>query len=189
MEARNLISTITALLIGIPVAVHAAPSFTVCYGFECGRQQQVSLTPSQWQGIRAIFTPPAADAGLERALIRRAIAQMETLAGASTGTWMDKGGNTAGSGQPKQMDCIDESTNTTTYLSLIQQDGLLQWHEVAERARRAKWILDVHWTAVIREKASGHFYAVDSWFLDNGEPPYIQRLEDWKAKKKIEQPV
>ena len=192
MEARNLISTITALLIGIPAVVYAAPpsmapsSFTVCYGFECGRHQQVSLTPSQWQDIRAIFTPPAADAEQERALIRRAIAQMETLVGTLTGTWRDKGGNTAGSGQPKQMDCIDESTNTTTYLSLFQQDGLLNWHEATERSSRARWILDIHWTGVIRETASGQLYAVDSWFLDNGEPPYIQRLDDWKAKKKVE---
>ncbi len=185
-------SSIAALLLSVSAIAYAAPpsrapdSFTICYGFDCSRRQQVGLTPSQWQDIREIFTPPAADAEQERALIRHAIAHMETLVGVLTGTWMDKGGNTAGSGQPKQMDCIDESTNTTTYLSLFRQDGLLAWHEVAERASRAKWILDIHWTGVIREPASGQSYAVDSWFLDNGEPPYIQRLEEWKAKKRIE---
>jgi hypothetical protein len=38
-----------------------------------------------------------------------------------------------------------------------------------------------HTTAVIEETASGDRYAVDSWFLDNGQPPYIARLEVWKA--------
>lgn len=157
--------------------------FPVCYSHECGRQQFVRLSDRQWQATRALFTPDATSAAAERAMIRRAIAQLEQFTGVLAGTSADRGGNVAGAGLPGQMDCIDESINTTTYLGLLQQDGLLHWHEVQERERRSKWVLDVHWTAVIRETASRQRWAVDSWFLDNGEPPYIQRLEDWLDKE------
>jgi len=155
----------------------------VCYNFECSRQQFVWLSDQQWQSTRALFSPAATSAAEERAMIRRAIAQLEDLTGVLAGTSADRGGNLEGAGLPGQMDCIDESTNTTTYLSLLQQDGLLRWHTLQERARRSKWVLDVHWTSVIRETTSGQRWAVDSWFLDNGEPPYIQRLEDWLDKQ------
>lgn len=176
------------LLGAIPVcsAQTAAPAldgFPVCYGHECSRQQFVRLNDQQWQVIRALFLPAAASATEERGMIRRAIAQMEDFAGVLAGTSGDRGGNVAGAGMPGQMDCIDESVNTTTYLTLLQQDGLLRWHEVQERVRRSKWVLDVHWTAVMHETAGGQSYAVDAWFLDNGEPPYIQRLEDWLDKQ------
>lgn len=175
------------LLIGAPFTAHADAEpmpipVTVCYGFECGTRQDVQLSLAQWSEIRELFTPNASSAEHERNMMRAAIAKMEDFTGVLMGS-ADLGGNAAGSGLPKQMDCIDESTNTTAYINLLQQNGLLIWHEVAERRRRSKWILDVHWTAVIREKSSGQYYAVDSWHLDNGKPPYIQRLEDWQAKK------
>lgn len=164
-------------------AAPALDGFPVCYNFECSRQKTVKLDAQQWQTIRALFTPAAASSAEERAMIRRAIAQMEVFAGVLTGTSGELGGNVAGAGLPGQMDCIDESTNTTTYLTLLQQNGLLSWHQVRERAQRDKWIIDIHWTAVMRDTDSGQLYAVDSWFLDNGQPPYIQRLEDWLDKK------
>lgn len=172
----------------IPVcgAQTAAPTpdgFPVCYSHECSRQQFVRLDDQQWQATRALFSPAATSAAEERAMIRRAIAQLEQFAGVLAGTSAERGGNIAGAGLPGQMDCIDESTNTTTYLSLLQQDGLLHWHTLQEPGRRSKWVLDVHWAAVISETASGQRWAVDSWFLDNGEPPYIQRLEDWLDKE------
>ncbi|MDO9372365.1 MAG: hypothetical protein Q7U07_07245 [Gammaproteobacteria bacterium] len=161
----------------------ALDGFPVCYNFECSRQETVTLDAQQRQAMRALFTPAAASAAEERAMIRRAIAQMEVFAGVLAGTSGELGGNVAGAGRPGQMDCIDESSNTTTYLTLLQQDDLLRWHQVQPRAQRDKWIIDIHWTAVIRDTDSGQLYAVDSWFLDNGQPPYIQRLEDWLDKK------
>lgn len=171
------------MLLGGGEAWAAPVTFTVCSGYECKQRDQVTLSDNQWQDIRALFTPAPASAGEERAMLRRAVARMEQMAGAQSGTYADLGGNVAGSGTPGQMDCIDESTNTTAYLELFRQDGLLRWHEVRERAQRDKWIIDVHWTAVIRDIHSGQRYAVDSWFLDNGQPPYIQKLEDWLDKK------
>ncbi|MET0092598.1 MAG: hypothetical protein ABW120_03625, partial [Sedimenticola sp.] len=80
------------------------------------------------------------------------------------------------------LDCIAESLNTTTYLKLMEDDGLLQWHQVLERKKRSIGFFAVHWTAVIREKTSRQKYAVDSWFLENGKPPVIQTIEEWKKR-------
>jgi hypothetical protein len=86
------------------------------------------------------------------------------------------------------MDCVDESTNTTTYLTMLLKDGLLKWHNVEDRATRGFFIFGwPHTTAVIRDTVTGQLYVVDSWFLDNGQPPYIQKLEDWRDKKDFDE--
>ena len=180
METRALI-TIAALCSAVPAA--AGVEFPVCYDYSCKSTQLVNLDISRWGQVREVFEPGALTARHERQQLRHAVALMESLVGPITGTDADRGGNVEGSGTPGQMDCIDESTNTWTYLKLFQENGFLRWHETAERTKRSKWIIDVHWTAVIRERATGQQYAVDSWFDDNGKPPVIQRLEDWLAKK------
>mgnify|MGYP001174115540 CR=1 FL=1 len=159
---------------------------TVCHGNGCRDLGYVSLTPQQWQDLRAIFHPLARNSEEERERLRSAVALMERFVGADTGTWRDKGG-TFNSGEG-QMDCIDESINTTLYLTMFQRFGLMREHRVEDRATRG-WFLTgwPHTTAVISEpKASvqngpGRLWAVDSWFLDNGEPPFILPLETWRS--------
>ena len=79
------------------------------------------------------------------------------------------------------MDCVDEANNSTVYLSMLQNDGLLLWHRVGPRISRGlSRMLPPHFTATIVEDESGARFAVDSWFRDNGEPPYIVSLPDWR---------
>ena len=68
----------------------------------------------------------------------------------------------------------------------MSEDGLIQWHEVEDRKLRHPWILDLHWSAVIRDRRTGKRYAVDSWFLDNGQKPFIQPLDEWLAGRRFE---
>lgn len=163
-------------------AALAAPRVDVCWDYGCDRQATVEIPDAGWQRIRSLFTRPAADPASERARIARAIALFETATGRMIGTEADLGGNRAGSGRDFQMDCIDESRNTDTYLHVLEDHALLHWHDVVERRKRAPWILDQHWTAVVRERDAGSYWAVDSWFLDNGKRPYIQPLEAWLEK-------
>jgi len=145
----------------------------------------VTLSNEQWQTVRKLFVPNASPAE-ERENIRLAIAILEDTVGHITGTWRDLAGNTAGAGQPGQLDCISESKNTDTYLHLLADDGLLKWHRVGQRQVRHPLIFNTHWTAVIVEQGDGEQYAVDSWFLDNGQPPYIQPLDDWLAGRSMD---
>ena len=156
--------------------------YSVCFDHSCATVVTDSLSKTEWQRVTAPLRSPVATAGGERAAISRSMAIFETVVGRHTGTSGDKGRNIAGFGQPGQLDCIDESTNTTTYLRLLEQDGLLRHHRVAERATRFGLFVGMpHSTAVIEELGSGNRYVVDSWFYDNGKPPHIVRLEDWRA--------
>lgn len=160
--------------------------FTVCHGNGCLDLGYVSLTTEQWQEIRQQFLPLALNAAEERERLRKAIALMEKFVGNPTGTWRDKGGTF--NGGEGQMDCIDESINTSLYLLMFQKFGLMRLHSVEDRATRG-WFLGgwPHTTAVVSEvvdmptEGGGRLWAVDSWFLDNGFPPYILPLETWKA--------
>lgn len=164
----------------------APDGLTVCHGNGCAILSHVVLAPAQWQDLRRIFHPLAETAGEERERLRAAIGRMETFVGAATGTWRDKGGTF--NGGEGQQDCIDESINTTLYLKMLQKYGLMRKHRVEDRATRG-WFVGgwPHTTAVISEMdasgadAGGTHWAVDSWFLDNGEPPYIVPLEQWKS--------
>lgn len=160
--------------------------FTVCHDNGCSSLGHVSLTPDQWQALRGLFHPLARNAAEEREILRQAIALMEKIVGVATGTSSDKGGTF--NGGDGQMDCIDESINTTLYLTMFQNFGLMREHKVEDRATRG-WFIGgwphttavISETAVLREGGSRQLWAVDSWFLDNGEPPFILPLEKWKS--------
>ena len=182
MELVRSVGIAWLCLCCLPAAtVVASPdqkTFFSCTDYHCDTGRMVTLTVSQWQSVRDLFSTNASPAE-ERENIRQSIALLENTVGAITGTWRDLAGNVAGSGQPGQLDCISESKNTTTYLHLLFDDGLLKWHDIGERVVRHPLIFNVHWTAVIVERSNGERFAVDSWFQDNGQPPYIQPLRDW----------
>ena len=113
---------------------------------------------------------------------------LEYFVGKRTPSYKDKGltSNALEVGWPGQQDCIDETTNTTTYLILLHKHGLLTWHEVGRPLYRNFWykfFMDPHFSAHLVETDSGQSYAVDSWFLDNGQPPYVATREDWLSKQ------
>ncbi len=109
---------------------------------------------------------------------------MEFFSGAISGTEKDKAGNYHEKEPLYQLDCIDESTNTMQYLNALEQKGWLHWHRVGGKQRRIRFIW-AHWTAVIEQLDNGEKYAVDSWYRDNGEPPYVQRLTEWQRRSRF----
>lgn len=156
--------------------------FSVCHDHTCQKVVTSSLSLSEWNEITSPLQPALFTAGDERAAIASVVSNIEIVVGERTGTHADKGGNIKGFWQSGQMDCIDESTNTTTYLTMLFENGLLQHHSVADRATRFGIFAGApHTTAVIRETASGKLFAVDSWFFDNGELPAIVEIQQWKA--------
>ena len=157
--------------------------FTICHGFGCTFHSEVTFSDMDWAQVMAAFDPPAREPAGERRQIGQAVAVFEQLVGRKTGTDTDKGGLThIVGGNPTQLDCIDETTNTTTYLTLLQDRGVLRWHRAGQAASRG-FFLDGRWhheTAVLLELASGTEFAIDSWFEDNGKPPLIVPLEQWQ---------
>ena len=196
MCSDSLFRTVVLLLVclsAVPVAAdtHTKPDiikqpvpdrFSICYDHSCASVETVSVNKDEWRRAIAPLSRVAKSAPDERAAIADSVAVFEEIIGERLGTSVDRGGNLAGLGKPKQLDCIDESTNTNTYLQMLEQEGLLTYHTVMDRSTRFGIFVGMpHTTAVIRENDTGVRYAVDSWFFDNGQPPYIVELEAWKS--------
>lgn len=175
------------------VAGASRGSFTLCHGHGCRLRTQLGLNEAEWSPVAELFAEPAARAAVERDRIAVAIGLLEAATGRKAGTSRDVGGtlNAFGvssggaTGFDDQFDCFDETTNTSTYLSLLAQAGYLQWHRIDGWAGRGSLIGAGGWphqTAVIVERQSGRAYAVDSWFEDNGHPAHIVPLDEWYAE-------
>lgn len=153
----------------------------ICQGGGCAKLSHTALTQAEWDQVASIFSPMPDSAHGERVLIAKAIAKFESLVGQKIGTANDKAGTFKNSQYTGQQDCNDEAINTTTYMRLLVQAGLVKWHTVEDtRTRHFFFSGWPHTTAVIRQLGSQALYAVDSWFFDNGQPATIVPFELWK---------
>jgi len=157
-------------------------SFSHCRGYGCKIvETNIKLSDKDWKQIRKLFKPPPKSAEDERQRIVRAIGLFEEKVGALTGTAEDVEGTYHKLGR-FQHDCVDESVNTTIYLSLLDQQGLLRFHSVSTPTARVPPLslrLGPHQTAVVQEKDTGTRHAIDSWFHDNGHPAETVPIDQW----------
>lgn len=155
--------------------------FTFCWGGTCAGTLQVSLSEQEWNEVRALFAPEPASAEAERETLKLAIGLLERLVGTKTDTTTDRAGTFGNSAYPGQLDCNDEATNSSSYLRMMIDDGLLRFHRVLDTSTRGGFLIfGRHSTAVIMETASGEKFAVDSWFFDNGQPAVVLPLATWQ---------
>jgi hypothetical protein len=156
--------------------------FKVCYAYGCQRSFEVRLTDEQWRQIRAVFEPASDTPELERERLSRAIGLLETIVGEMTGLDADIGGSFPGAFRSNQMDCADEAINTSTYLTMLEEDGLIQFHDAKEPVVRGFFFNGwPHLGTVLVEKETGTRYVIDSSFLDNGEPAFVLPYKKWKS--------
>lgn len=171
------LSAARGLELPAPATLDAVP---VCYNYGCREMQTISLSKEEWSEIAGWLTPAPANAAAERQAIRHAIGWMEVVVGRHTPTHRDLAGvPKRGAEWPGQLDCIDEAVNTTTYLRLLESEGLLRYHRVLKPINRYA-VFDQHWAGHIQEIETGQRYVVDSWFLDNGYLPDVLTAEQWK---------
>ncbi|MEN3975209.1 hypothetical protein [Emcibacter sp. SYSU 3D8] len=156
-------------------------NFVVCSNYQCTARYNVALTDAEWRQVRAFFDPPATDAAAERRQIALAIGQIERIVGPKTGTTGDRPGAAILTTRTRgQMDCLDESHNTTVYLHLLERNRLLTWHKVGQPIIRGhvidRWF---HNTATVTDTATGIQWVIDSWFGANGEPADVVTADVW----------
>ena len=157
-------------------------SFPHCEGYGCPTFKNVELAQSDWNRIQKTFGEKAKNAGQEREKIAKTIGEFERIVGPLTGTDVDRRGTFIATGKG-QLDCVDESTNTTIFLMLLKQQGLIPHHEIEQPQVRWPIISGrgwMHQTAVITDKETGKQYAVDSWFEDSWINPWIVDLDAWR---------
>ena len=158
-------------------------SFSICHGHGCRLVSDVSLDAVEWAKVDALFAEPAASADIERARIAMATAILEEAVGRQTGTSVDTAGTFNAFSGNHQLDCVDETSNTSVYLTLMAKAGYLKWHKIEGWAGRGI-LFDGDWphrSAVIVEMKTGKAYAVDTWFEDNGRPAHVVSLDTWRA--------
>lgn len=159
---------------------------SVCHAYGCQMQTPVTFKAAELAELKKIMqkTKKADTPAEERRAVAYAIGWIERWVGDKIGTSKDEAGMDFGaSGNPKQQDCVDESTNTTSYLLVLEQNGLLKHHTVGTPFAKDDFTRGVagwtHWTAVLKENVSGQRWAVDSWIYANGENPAIVETEKW----------
>jgi hypothetical protein len=158
--------------------------FTQCHGFGCTEISRVSLRQDEWQRVAAVFKAPAPNAPAERQRIAKAVALMQRLVGAKTGTgvhqWTHKNMIILPNlGDPTQLDCIDSAVNTWTYLTMMERAGLFRFHKVAQLSYAGiPQDLNPRNTAVLQE-TGGDYYAIDPSLVDTGVPPPVMPLAKW----------
>ena len=111
-----------------------------------------------------------------------AIAEMEKIVGTITQTENDLPGTFAALFKKldDQMDCVDEATNTTSYIKLFRERGLIHFHQEEPRINRGFFFNGwPHTSAVIEEINTKKRFAVDSWFHKNGVRPEIIPVQLW----------
>ncbi len=154
----------------------------VCHGFGCEYKTPVDFTSRDLRRLRNILSGGRGSPKAERAAISKAVQWQEKRIAGQVGSGGDVGGYDLHNARVRgQMDCIDESTNTTSLLLIAQKHGYLRHHTVASPVARG-FFLDgryPHATASVKEKKTGKVFAVDSWPKSNGKPPVIQPIELW----------
>lgn len=157
--------------------------FPHCQNYGCAVVKNIELNKRDWKQIDKVFGKKAKTAEAEREKIARTIGIFEKIVGPITGTENDKPGTFEQTG-PGQLDCVDESTNTTIYMILLNQKGLLKFHTVEQPQVRYPLVSGrgwMHQTAVVRETKTGAEYAIDSWFDEPGHTARIVPIDAWMA--------
>ena len=155
----------------------------VCHAYTCKMQTPYTFSRAQIAEISAIMAKVKRNDSPfeERRAVAYAIAKMEIDVGNKIGIKDVAGMQFTASGDPTQMDCVDEATNTTSYLFVLKSNGLIKQHTVEgtmSKENLAKGIVKLnpvqywpHWTAMLKENKSGQKYAVDSWLFDKARTP------------------
>jgi hypothetical protein len=167
----------------------------VCHAYGCRMQTPFRFTDEDIAALGSVMakTRQADSAHEERRAVAYAIAWMERRTGDVIGTSADRPGmDFTASGDPTQQDCVDEATNTTSYLLILERNGLLKHHSVGTPFSKENLLRGIagwpHWTAVLKETANGQRWAVDSWIYANGENPAIVEAEKWYISSLAELP-
>lgn len=181
---RNLsLSLVAGLAVLASAGMAAAEPLTICHGYSCYYETRLDLGPGDLARIAAILRSGASSPEAERRAISRVVQFYEQRSTAALRVRDRPKGELGHGRELGQMDCIDESTNTTRLLRFVAGQGLLRHHKVLRRTSRG-YLADnrfPHFTAVIAD-STGRKWAVDSWYEPGGGPPDIMPLDRWRTR-------
>lgn len=154
-----------------------------CHGYGCVRRQVISVDGGWLSRAKSLLKAGSSSPQAERDALAQVVGTYTAYVTASIGGKPDIPGSPAQmSGVHGQMDCLDETANTTSLLLVLQEQGLLTHHRVEAPESRG-FFLDgryPHFTAIITEKRTGEGWAVDPWRRAPGQRPEVLPLNQWR---------
>ncbi len=163
----------------------------VCFNWSCSITETMTFTASDMARIKRLMATCSGKSFHDRLQqVRIGIWQMELLAQTYQPLLAnDLAINDLDAALMGRMDCVDNSSNTTTYLNILRDIGELPgWMVSLPKVRRRFDITAVHWTAVIIDRETGRPWSVDSWYRPNGHLPMVMPLQGWVGEKKAWEP-
>jgi len=164
-----------------------AVTLRICFDWSCASKQTMTFTSHDMDVVKkrmATCSGTTLHDRLQR--VRIGIWQMESLAQKYQPLLAnDRAINDFEASVQGRMDCVDNSSNTTTYLHIFHDIGeLAGWTVSSPRVRYRFDVNAVHWTAVIVDAESELPWSVDSWYRPNGHLPMVMPLRSWFDEKK-----
>ncbi|WP_462320127.1 hypothetical protein [Halochromatium sp.] len=163
----------------------------ICFNWSCSVRENMTFTASDMDLIKRRMATCSAGSLHDRLQqVRIGIWHMELLAQKYQPLLAnDLAINDFDAEAMGRMDCVDNSSNTTTYLEILRDIGALPgWKVSVPKVRNLFDITAVHWTAVLINLDSGRAWSVDSWYRPNGHLPMVMPLESWIDEKKAWEP-
>jgi hypothetical protein len=167
--------------------VHSDGSVTlrICFNWSCASRQHLTFTAADMAKVAQQMSLCPRDGLYDRLQrLRIGIWQMEVLAEKYQPLLAnDEGVNDRDSALRGRMDCVDSASNTTTYLHVLYDLGLLPGWSLQQPKVRHRFSLLVHWTAVVVDSRAADSWSVDSWMRPNGHLPLVMPLREWTSDK------
>jgi len=171
-----------------PDAGATKDNFEYCHGYGCTKKIRLGFNNHEWTQIAKIFEKESVDAQSERIKIGQAVALMEQYTGKLAGTNNDLAKAPIIRKNYQELDCIDETLNTTKYLNFLADAKFFKFHKAGSPTFKVNLITGIypHNTATVVEIETGDVYVIDSYIQANGLEPNIRSLESWK-KYRVEE--
>lgn len=151
----------------------------VCSAYGCKTRTNFTFKKPHLDMLKKIMSYPK-NASEERESLRVAISYIESIVGPATGTSEDRPSiGVFGNGDNSQLDCVDEATNVTSYLMILNYNNLLKFHNIESPNWKGGIFKWTHYAAVIKDIRTGVNWAIDAGVGKNGEKPLIIEYSRW----------
>ncbi len=159
----------------------------ICFNWSCHIRQTITFTSDDMDLLKRLMAKclgPSLHNRLQR--IRIGIWQMELLAQKYQPLLAnDRAINDFEENVDGRTDCVDNTSNTTTYLHILRDIGeLTGWTISSPKVRNRLDVTAVHWTAVVTDTDNGQPWSIDSWYRPNGHLPTVMPLRSWINEEK-----
>jgi hypothetical protein len=176
--------TVRPLAPDFRIARSGAVTLRVCYNWSCARTERMTFSADEMAGVvRQLEICPGDTLQQRLQRLRIGIWQMELLAAQHQPLLRnDQAINSTDRDLEGRTDCIDNASNSTNFLAILLELGVLDGWSLEPPSIRDRFSLaTVHWTAVVVDRASGTPWSVDSWYRPHGHLPFVMPLDAWLA--------